>query len=445
MANQYVEKVLKELEQRYSYQPEFIQAVTEVLSTLEPIFNAHPEYENMAVLERLVEPERTVMFKVPVEMDDHHIEVYRGYRVQFNSAIGPYKGGLRFNPNVNLGVLKFLGFEQIFKNALTTLPMGGAKGGSDFNPKGKSEGEVRRFCQSFMKELYRHIGPDTDVPAGDMGVGGREIGYLYGEYRRLKATSEMGTLTGKGIPFGGSLARTEATGYGLVYFLNEVLKNHPVEDPTVIVSGSGNVAIYAAQKCQQCGYTVVAMSDTKGYIVDKNINVEVVRQIKEVNRGSLADYPALAGSGEYFTGSVYDSDVKANIILPCGTQNEINLERATRVVANGAKIVAEGANMPDNNEAIAYYKSAGVVFVPGKASNAGGVSVSGLEMTQNSQHLSWTFEEVDGRLQGIMKSIHDQCVSACKEYGVDENDYVAGANLAAATKVIKAMVAQGEY
>ncbi len=443
--NAYVERVLNELKGRYAEQPEFIQAVTEVFGSLELMIDAHPEYEKMAVLERLVEPERTVMFRVPVEMDDHHIEVYRGYRVQFNGAVGPYKGGLRFNPSVNLGVIKFLGFEQIFKNALTTLPMGGAKGGSDFNPKGKSEGEVRRFCQSFMKELYRHIGADTDVPAGDMGVGGREIGYLYGEFRRLTASNTQGVLTGKGLTFGGSLARTQATGYGLVYFVQEILKNNPIENPKVIVSGSGNVAIYACEKCQQLGHTVVAMSDTKGYIVDENIKLDVVKKIKEVNRGSLESYVELAGSGAYYPGSVYDADIKADIVLPCGTQNEINLERAQRIVANGTKIVAEGANMPDNNEAIAYYHENGIIFAPGKAANAGGVATSGLEMSQNAQHLSWSFEEVDEKLHGIMVSIHKQCVEACKEYGLPENDYVAGANLAAAKKVITAMLAQGEY
>ncbi len=445
MSNQYIEKVTGELQERYGDQPEFLQAVSEVLASIEVMVDAHPEWEQMAILERLVEPERIIIFRVPVEMDDHHIEVYRGYRVQFNGAIGPYKGGIRFNPNVNLSVMKFLGFEQTFKNSLTTLPMGGAKGGSDFNPKGKSEGEVRRFCQSFMTELYRHIGADVDVPAGDMGVGGREIGYMWGEYRRITDTNAQGTLTGKGLTFGGSLARTEATGYGLVYFVEEVLKRHPIENPRVLISGSGNVAIYAAQKCQQLGYKVVGMSDSKGYILDEDINLAAVKQIKEVNRGSLADYPQLAGSGVYQTGSVYDGEFKADIVLPCGTQNEINLARAQRIKAAGAQIVAEGANMPDDNEAIAFYKENGVIYVPGKASNAGGVATSGLEMSQNAQHLSWTFEEVDSKLHEIMISIHSQCIAACQQYGISEDDYASGANIAGADKVIKAMIAQGEY
>lgn len=443
--NAYVERVLNDVKRRYADQPEFIQAVTEVFGSLELMIQAHPEYEKHAVLERLVEPERAIIFRVPVEMDDHHIEVCRGYRVQYNGAVGPYKGGLRFHPSVNLGVIKFLGFEQIFKNALTTLPMGGAKGGSDFNPKGKTDSEVRRFCQSFMKELYRHIGPDTDVPAGDMGVGAREIGYLYGEYRRLMGTNTQGVLTGKGLSYGGSLTRKQATGYGLVYFLQEILKRNPIEQAKVIVSGSGNVAIYAVEKCQQLGYQVIAISDSSGYVVDEQLDLEVIKTIKEVNRGSLKDYPSLAGKGCYYEGSVYDCELKADIVLPCGTQNEIDLARAERIVRNGVRIVAEGANMPDSNEAIEYYKTHGVIFAPGKAANAGGVATSGLEMSQNAQHFSWSFEEVDEKLHGIMVSIHNQCVEACKEYGLEETDYVAGANLAAAKKVIDAMLAQGEY
>ena len=440
----YTERVLQELEQKDASQKEFLQAVKEVVSSIDVIFERHPEYEAQAVLERLVEPERIIQFKVAWEDDDHKIHVNRGYRVQYNGALGPYKGGLRFNPTVNLSVIKFLGFEQVFKNSLTTLPMGGGKGGSDFDPKGKSDAEVRRFCQAFMKELYRHIGPNTDVPAGDMGVGGREIGYLYGEYRRLRDRSDQGVLTGKGLSYGGSLARTEATGYGLVYFVEEVLKNRndSLKGKRVIVSGSGNVAIYAAQKAMQKGAIVIGMSDSKGYILDEELDLEEVKQIKEVNRASLSTY----SKGSYYEGSIYDhKDLKADIVLPCGTQNEINLERAENIQRYGVFLVAEGANMPDDNDAIDFYLNNGIIFVPGKASNAGGVATSGLEMSQNSLRLAWSFEEVDARLNGIMVSIHEQCLKAMEEYGLDKNDYKSAANIAGALKVINAMLAQGEY
>ncbi|MEG0077207.1 NADP-specific glutamate dehydrogenase [Anaerorhabdus sp.] len=443
----YIDRVLDEMKLKDSNQPEFIQALEEVLSSTEVIFKKHPEYEKMAILERLVEPERIIQFKVSWMDDKGFTRVNRGYRVQYNSALGPYKGGLRFHPTVNLSVLKFLGFEQVFKNSLTTLPIGGGKGGSDFNPKGKSDAEIMRFCQSFMTELYRHIGPDVDVPAGDMGVGGREIGYLYGQYRRIRGKSERGVLTGKGIGYGGSLARKEATGYGLVYFLLEMLKENKIEPAgcKAIVSGSGNVAIYAAEKAMQNGIQVIAMSDSHGYIVDDKIDLKIVKKIKEELRGSLKDYPKMAKHGQYFEGSVYDAKLKADIVLPCATQNEIDLKRAKAIVANGCIAIAEGANMPDNNEAIAYYLEKEILFAPGKAANAGGVATSALEMSQNSMRYNWTFEEVDEKLQGIMKAIHQQCVDAMKQYRLGKKNYVAGANIAGMQKVIDAMVAQGDY
>lgn len=443
----YIDRVLDEMKMKDSGQPEFIQALEEVLHSTEVIFKKHPEYEKMAILERLVEPERIIQFKVPWVDDKGITHVNRGYRVQYNSALGPYKGGLRFHPTVNLSVLKFLGFEQVFKNSLTTLPIGGGKGGSDFNPKEKSDAEIMRFCQSFMTELYRHIGPDVDVPAGDMGVGGREIGYLYGQYRRIRGNSERGVLTGKGIGYGGSLARKEATGYGLVYFLLEMLKENKI-DPVgcnAIVSGSGNVAIYAAEKAMQNGIQVIAMSDSHGYIVDEKLDLKAVKKIKEELRGSLKDYPKLAKHGKYYQGSVYDAKLKAEIILPCATQNEIDLKRAKALVANGAIAIAEGANMPNNNDAIAYYLEKEILFAPGKASNAGGVATSALEMSQNSMRYSWTFEEVDEKLQGIMKAIHQQCIDAMKQYRLGKKNYVAGANIAGMQKVIDAMIAQGDY
>ncbi len=443
----YIEKVIEDLKTKDSAMPEFIQAVEEVLYSVEGYINSHPEYEKMAVLERLVEPERIIQFKVPWTDDHGIVHVNRGYRVQFNNVLGPYKGGLRFHPSVNLGVMKFLAFEQIFKNALTTLPIGGAKGGSDFDPKGKSNQEILNFCQSFMTELYRHIGADVDVPAGDMGVGAREIGYLYGHYRRIRGISERGVLTGKGVGYGGSLARKEATGYGLIYFVNEVVSQHQIscQGLKTIISGSGNVAIYAAEKALEHGYQVIAMSDSKGYIIDENMNLDIVKKIKEDMRGPLSDYPKLAGRGEYFTGSIYDADIKCDVVLPCGTQNEINESRAKRIIANGCLLVGEGANMPSDNKAIEVYKNKGILFAPAKAANAGGVATSALEMTQNSLRMSWTFEEVDERLQNIMKEIHKQCVDVMKEYNLDNKNYVSAANIAGMKKVVEAMIAMGNY
>lgn len=443
----YIERVIEETKRKDKDQTVFIQAVEEVLHSISPIFEKHPEYEKMAVLERLIEPERVISFKVPWRDDQGQVHVNRGYRVQYNGVLGPYKGGIRFHPSVDLSVMKFLGFEQCFKNALTTLPIGGAKGGSDFDPKGKSEAEVLRFCQSFMTELYRHIGENVDVPAGDMGVGAREIGYLYGQYRRIVGASERGVLTGKGVVYGGSLVRKQATGYGLVYFLEEMLKANNI-DPTghtVIVSGSGNVAIYAAEKCFAKGMKVIAMSDSKGYIVDENLDLDVVKRIKEVERTTLEKYVEYAGHGEYHIGSVYDGDVVAQIVLPCATQNEIDVVRAQRLIDRGVIAIAEGANMPNSNEAIALYLDNHILYAPGKAANAGGVATSALEMTQNSMRLAWSAEEVDSKLQDIMKAIHTQCIEAMREYDLPAYNYVAGANLAGASKVIEAMVLQGEY
>ena len=443
----YVERVLSEYEVKDKSMPEFIQALKEVLLSTSVIFEKYPEYEKMAILERLCEPEKILQFKVPWMDDLGTIHVNRGYRVQFSGVLGPYKGGLRLHPSVNLGVLKFLGFEQVFKNALTTLPIGGGKGGSDFNPKGKSDNEIMRFCQSFMTELYSHIGPDVDVPAGDMGTGAREIGFLFGQYRRIKKMSERGVITGKGLSYGGSLARKQATGYGLIYFVKEICEYHNIEmaNKKAIVSGSGNVAIYACEKAQEYGIKVVAMSDSKGYIIDDNINLDVVKNIKEQFRVSLSEYPTLANSGEYFEGSIYDANIKAEFILPCATQNEINETRAKQLVNNGCILVGEGANMPNDNEAIKVYLENGVIFAPGKAANAGGVATSALEMTQNSMRLSWTFEEVDEKLQQIMASIHEQCLTAMQRYDLDSKNYVASANIAGMEKVIEAMIAQGDY
>ncbi len=443
----YCERIEEEVKKKDSDMPVFLQALHEVLGSTQMIFDKHPEYEKMGILERLIEPDRIIQFKVPW-VDDHGVtHVNRGFRVQYNHVLGPYKGGLRFHPSVNMDTLRFLGFEQVFKNALTTLPMGGAKGGSDFDPKGKSDMEVMRFCQSFMLELNRYIGPDEDVPAGDMGVGGREIGYLYGMYLRIRNCAERGVLTGKGIGYGGSLARKEATGYGLIYFLNEMLEAQHIarEGKRVLVSGSGNVAIYAAEKAMQCGMKVIGMSDSKGYILDEELDLEAVKEIKENRRGSLKEYPTLCGHGLYKEGSVYDVDVKCDIALPCGTQNEINGERAKRLIKNGVIAVAEGANMPDDNEAIEEYLKNGILFAPGKAANAGGVATSGLEMSQNSLRLSWSFEEVDQRLHDIMVSIHKQCQKAMDEYGLDRKNYVAAANIAGMQKVIDAMIAQGIF
>ena len=442
--NAYLQGVYEGLKARNPEQKEFLQAVDEVLESLEPVVAAHPEYEKAGLIERLVEPERVVMFRVPWVDDAGKVQVNRGYRVQFNSAIGPYKGGLRFHPSVNLSIIKFLGFEQVFKNSLTSLPMGGGKGGSDFDPHGKSDGEVMRFCQSFMTELQRHIGADTDVPAGDIGVGGREIGFMYGQYKRLR-NEFTGVLTGKGIPYGGSLARTEATGYGLCYFTDEMLKANgkSFEGAKVVISGSGNVAIYANQKATQLGGKVIAMSDSNGYIVDENgIDYKVIKEIKEVKRARIKTYLDYVPTAKYVEGSQGIWNVACDIALPCATQNELPLEGAKALVANGCFAVAEGANMPSTPEAVAYLQGNGVLFAPAKASNAGGVATSGLEMSQNSLRLAWTFDEVDGRLHDIMVNIYKSAAEAAETYGMKGN-LVAGANIAGFLKVANAMMAQG--
>ena len=442
--NAYLQGVYEGLKARNPEQKEFLQAVEEVLESLEPVVAAHPEYEKAGLIERLVEPERVVMFRVPWVDDAGKVQVNRGYRVQFNSAIGPYKGGLRFHPSVNLSIIKFLGFEQVFKNSLTSLPMGGGKGGSDFDPHGKSDGEVMRFCQSFMTELQRHIGADTDVPAGDIGVGGREIGFMYGQYKRLR-NEFTGVLTGKGIPYGGSLARTEATGYGLCYFTDEMLKANgkSFEGAKVVISGSGNVAIYANQKATQLGGKVIAMSDSNGYIVDENgIDYKVIKEIKEVKRARIKTYLDYVPTAKYVEGSKGIWTVPCDIALPCATQNELQLEGAEALVANGCYAVAEGANMPSTPEAIAYLQSHGILFAPAKAANAGGVATSGLEMSQNSLRLAWTFEEVDERLHNIMVNIYHNAAAAAEKYGVKGN-LVSGANIAGFEKIASAMMSQG--
>ena len=439
----YVDNVIEQVKAKNAEQPEFIQAVTEVLQSLEPVIEAHPEYEQAALLERIVEPERVIMFRVPWVDDNGKVQVNRGFRVQFNSAIGPYKGGLRLHPSVNPGIIKFLGFEQIFKNSLTTLPMGGGKGGCDFDPKGKSDMEVMRFCQAFMTELFRHIGADTDVPAGDIGTGAREIGYMFGQYKKIKNVFE-GVLTGKGLSFGGSLARTEATGYGLVYLVEEYLKcnGDSFDGKTVCISGSGNVAIYATQKAQQLGAKVVTVSDSTGWVYDPaGIDVALLKQVKEVERGRLTEYAARREGVEYHEGrGVWVTP--CDIALPCATQNEVHMEDVENLVKNGCKILAEGANMPTTLEATEYVQEHGIVFFPGKAANAGGVATSGLEMSQNSECLSWTFEEVDAKLKGIMVSIFHAIDDAAKRYG-HEGNYVMGANIAGFEKVANAMMAQG--
>ena len=439
----YVDNVIEQVKAKNAEQPEFIQAVTEVLQSLEPVIEAHPEYEEAALLERIVEPERVIMFRVPWVDDNGKVQVNRGFRVQFNSAIGPYKGGLRFHPTVTESVIKFLGFEQILKNSLTGLPMGGGKGGSDFNPKGRSDAEVMRFCQAFMTELQRHIGQFTDVPAGDINVGGREIGYLFGQYKRLR-NEFTGVLTGKGLQFGGSLARTEATGYGLVYLVEEYLKcnGDSFDGKTVCISGSGNVAIYATQKAQQLGAKVVTVSDSTGWVYDPaGIDVALLKQVKEVERGRLTEYAARREGVEYHEGrGVWVTP--CDIALPCATQNEVHMEDVENLVKNGCKILAEGANMPTTLEATEYVQEHGIVFFPGKAANAGGVATSGLEMSQNSERLSWTFEEVDAKLKGIMVSIFHAIDDAAKRYG-HEGNYVMGANIAGFEKVANAMMAQG--
>jgi glutamate dehydrogenase (NADP+) len=440
----YTTRVFTELQTRNAHETEFLQAAQEILTTLGPVITRHPEYEQAGLLERLVEPERAILFRVPWVDDKGQVRVNRGYRVQYNSAIGPIKGGLRLHPSVNLSIMKFLGFEQTFKNSLTGLPIGGGKGGSDFDPKGKSDNEVMRFCQSFMTELYRHIGQNVDVPAGDIGVGGREIGFLFGQYKRLTGLYE-GVLTGKGLTFGGSLARTEATGYGLCYLVQEMMRHHghSIEGKRVVVSGSGNVAIYAAQKITQMGGLVVAMSDSDGYIVDeKGINLALVQEIKEGRRGRIQEYTAQVPHAVFTPGFRGIWTVPCKIALPCATQNELDAEGARALVKNGVIAVAEGANMPSTLEATGIFQKNGVLFAPGKAANAGGVAVSALEMCQNSQRLSWSFQEVDEKLQDIMKNIFQKSAQAAETYGVP-GDYVAGANIAGFLKVADAMLAQG--
>ena len=442
--NAYLNGVYEDLAARYAEQTEFLEAVHEVLETLVPVVEADPRYEQQNIIGRIVEPERIIMFRVPWVDDQGKVQVNRGYRVQFNSAIGPYKGGLRFRDNVTLSIIKFLGFEQIFKNALTTLPMGGGKGGSDFDPKGKSDGEIMRFCQSFMTELVKHIGPDTDVPAGDIGVGGREIGYMFGQYKRL-TNSWTGVLTGKGLTYGGSLARTEATGYGLCYFADAMLKDNgkSFEGKKVIVSGSGNVAIYANQKATQLGAKVIAMSDSNGYIVDENgIDYKVIQEIKEQKRDRIKTYLNYVPTAKYVEGCSGIWTVPCDIALPCATQNEIDEDSARALIANGCMGVFEGANMPCTPEAIAAINGAGLLYSPGKASNAGGVATSGLEMSQNAEHLSWTFEEVDAKLKGIMETIYADCAAAAEKFSM-KGDIQAGANIAGFLKVADAMLAQG--
>lgn len=439
----YVSEVLESVKIKNPAQDEFQQAVKEVLESLELCVDANPQYRKNAILERLVEPDRQIIFRVPWVDDKGNVRVNRGFRVQFNNAIGPYKGGLRLHPSVNLGIIKFLGFEQIFKNSLTGLPIGGGKGGSDFDPKGKSDAEVFRFCQSFMTELYKYIGADTDVPAGDIGVGGREIGYFYGTYKRITGLYE-GVLTGKGLTYGGSLARTEATGYGLVYLVSEILTNkgQDLNGKTVAISGAGNVAIYAAEKATQLGAKVVTMSDSTGWIYDpEGIDLKAIKEIKEVNRARLSEYKAFRPNSEYSTsGHVWQ--VKCDVALPCATQNELLLEDAKALVKNGVTVVAEGANMPSTPDAVEYLQKHGVLFAPGKAANAGGVATSALEMSQNSLRLGWTFEEVDQKLHGIMKGIYRQISTNAEKYG-RKDDFVVGANIAGFTKVADAMLAQG--
>ena len=442
----YVDEVIERVVKENPNEPEFHQAVKEVLNSLRPVVDANEEkYRREALLERIVNPERQIKFRVPWVDDKGQVQVNTGYRVQFNSAIGPYKGGLRLHPSVNLGIIKFLGFEQIFKNSLTGLPIGGGKGGSDFDPKGKSDLEVMRFCQSFMTELAKHIGADTDVPAGDIGTGAREIGYMYGQYKRLR-NEFTGVLTGKGLTYGGSLARKEATGFGLCYFVDEMLacmKKESFKGKTVVVSGSGNVAIYANQKATELGGKVVAMSDSNGYVYDPNgINLDVVKQIKEVERGRIKEYVNRVKGAEYHEGCSGIWTVKCDIALPCATQNEINEESAKILVKNGVIAVGEGANMPSTPEAIAVFQNAGVLFAPAKAANAGGVATSALEMSQNSQRLSWTFEEVDAKLKTIMVNIFHNAYNAAEKYGMKGN-LVAGANIAGFEKVADAMLAQG--
>ena len=446
--NEYLTQVINSVETKNSNEPEFIQAVKEVLCSVEKILDKHPEYEKNALLERMVEPERIITFRVPWVNDKGEVVVNRGYRVQFSSLIGPYKGGLRFHPSVNQSIMKFLGFEQIFKNALTGLPIGGAKGGSDFDPKGKSDNEIMRFCQSFMTELYRHIGQDCDVPAGDIGVGGREIGYLFGQYKRIRNAYEGGVLTGKSICYGGSLARTEATGYGLIFYTREMLKanNNSLQGKTVTISGSGNVAIYACEKATAYGAKVVAMSDSNGCIYDPNgIDLPLIKQIKEVERGRIKEYLRAHSDAKYIEKTGVDSpiwEIKTDIALPCATQNELTLNSAKKLVENGVIAVAEGANMPCTQEATDYLLEKGILVGPAKAANAGGVATSDIEMTQNSIRYYYTFEEVEAKLDRIMTNIFNACKENAEKYGCAGN-YVAGANMAAFQKLADAMMAQG--
>ena len=443
-SSKYLEKVMADVIKRNPAEPEFHQAVKEVLESLEPVIAKHPEFEEAGLIERLVEPERIIKFRVPWTDDNGKVQVNRGFRIQFNSAIGPYKGGLRFHPSVYEGIIKFLGFEQIFKNSLTGLPIGGGKGGSDFDPKGKSDAEVMRFCQSFMTELSKHIGADTDVPAGDIGVGGREIGFMYGQYKRLR-NEYTGVLTGKGLTYGGSLARTQATGYGLCYFTEEMLndKGNSFKDKTVVISGSGNVAIYATEKATQLGGKVVALSDSNGYVYDKNgIDLDLVKQLKEVERKRIKEYVVTHPEAEYHEGCSGIWTIKCDIALPCATQNELDEASAKALVANGVIAVAEGANMPSTPEAVEVFQSNGVMFGPAKAANAGGVATSALEMSQNSMRYSWTFDEVDGKLKDIMVNIYHNSADAAEKYGMKDN-LVAGANIAGFLKVADAMMAQG--
>jgi glutamate dehydrogenase (NADP+) len=440
----YLDVLFKRVIERNQGEPEFIQAVKEVLETIGPALEHRPDFVESGVLERMIEPERQVLFRVPWVDDSGVVRVNRGFRIQFNSAIGPYKGGMRFHPSVNLGIIKFLGFEQTFKNALTTLPMGGAKGGSDFDPKGKSEGEIMRFCQSLMTELYRHIGPDCDVPAGDIGVGAREIGYMYGQYKRI-TNQFCGVLTGKGMTYGGSLARKEATGYGLCYFTENMLNaNHQsLSGKTVIISGSGNVAIYAAEKAEQMGAKVVALSDSGGYIYDRDgINLACIKQIKEIDCKRIEEYLKLYPGAEYHKDRAGIWNIPCDIAFPCATQNEINEESARCLAKNGCIAVAEGANMPSTPQAIRVYQENHILYGPAKAANAGGVAVSGLEMSQNSTRIAWTFDEVDGKLKAIMAHIFQSCAQTAEEFGA-KGDYMTGANIASFLKVAEAMKAQG--
>ncbi len=442
---QYVADVLELVKKRDPNEPEFHNTVKEVLTTIIPVLEKNPQYKEAKILERMVEAERIVTFRVPWQDDKGEIHINRGYRVQMNSAIGPYKGGLRFHPSVNLSILKFLAFEQVFKNALTCLPIGGGKGGSDFDPKGKSDNEVMKFCQSFMTELCRHIGPNVDVPAGDIGVGGREIGYLFGQYKRIRDAYDAGVLTGKGVNYWGSLARTEATGYGLLYFVKNMLdaKGIDLKDKTVVVSGAGNVAIYAIEKAQSFGAKVVTCSDSNGYVYDKDgIDLAAVKEIKEVRRGRIKEYIDTHPNAEYHEGCKGVWTVKCDIALPCATQSELDLEGAKALVANGVIAVGEGANMPSTLDAIEYFQKNKVYFAPAKAANAGGVATSALEMAQNSERLQWTFEEVDDKLKGIMKNIYEQAKKNAETYA-DPDDLVAGANMAAFVKVADIMLAHG--